>query len=647
MCGIVGYFGPREVDLRPAAQTLLHRGPDMQGISTGIGWKIAFNRLAIIDTSPGGMQPFTFDGVTVLMNGEIYNYRELRAAHQHEYQCHSGSDVEIVPFLFRKYGLEFLQQLNAMFAMVLIDQRTSRHFLVRDRFGKKPLLYKAAGSELYFASEAKALRALMPLRPDRTNIALNLDCWLLAQPLTLYEGVCSVRPGHYVEFGRAGLQERQWYAPRIELREQCYADIHDRFLALYHDSIRLRLRSDVPVGIALSGGLDSSSMAYVARELSPENFHAFTAEIAGKEAWEGSTDTQNPRRLCRDLRIKQVSTAVDVEFWNRNIIDIVHNYDEIFLNSGTLVFYAIAAAARANGVKVLLSGVGGDELFGGYAWQAGMRRLSIRRLQSGMRRISTRTAKGVHGLLSELARGRRLASRTARAFRLFAQFQVWHAQSLCSAFVPYLRDVDSAVAERIESCSEYYFRVATQAVTDDPYNELHYANIYTVIANQNHQFDMSSMRHSVENRSPLLDYHIVEYLMSVPDRLKNQDGAKSLMRAILTSFLPEYVTRARKSGPTAPQDVWFADPGLGRLTRDFVMAHRALIAELVSPQLAAHLDDDAFFSGVSGGMRLFALVSLILWAKINIEGVALDRAGSFTDLARATPRRQHARPLRA
>ena len=149
----------------------------------------------------------------------------------------------------------------------------------------------------------------------------------------------------------------------------------DNFISLYRRSIALRLRSDVPVGISLSGGLDSSSMAYLAREMSPDNFVAFTANIVGKERWEGSTDTENPQRLCNDLKIQQISTVVDFDFWNRNIVDIARNYDEIFLNSGTLIFYAISAAAQANGVKVLLSGVGGDELFGGYPWQARMRSL--------------------------------------------------------------------------------------------------------------------------------------------------------------------------------------------------------------------------------------------------------------------------------
>jgi asparagine synthase (glutamine-hydrolysing) len=635
VCGIVGYFGPNDVDLTGAAQTILHRGPDMQGSAHGPGWQVAFNRLSILDTSEHGMQPFVFDGASVVMNGEIYNYRELKEEHKAEFTCRTGSDVEIVPFLYRKYGMQFLQKLNGMFAMMIADPAAGRFYLVRDRFGKKPLFYRTTDRGVYFASELKALRLLIGLRPDRANLALNMMCWLIVQPLTPYEEVFNVNPGSYLEFDGSRVQERRWYAPRIARRERPFEEIRDDFLCLYRRSIELRLRSDVPVGISLSGGLDSSSMAYLAQSLSPQNFVAFTANIAGKDSWEGDTDTQNPRRLCADLRIAQVETDLHSDFWNRNIVDIAHNYDEVFLNSGTLVFYAISATARANGVKVLLSGVGGDELFGGYPWQRRMRWLPGRHLRSAMLERSGRTSKSVHAMLARVRPGR-FGARLARVYRLFAQFQAWHAESLCSAFVPYMQDVDRLVAERIEQCSEHYFRLALEAVEDDLYNQVHYANIFTVIGNQNHQLDMASMRHSVENRSPLLDFNLVEYLMSVPDRMKNAVGPKSLLRASLAGILPPYITEAKKSGPTMPLDLWVGGSALGARVRAFIRRHRDLIGAWLSPQLAGHLQTDAIYAGPDGAMRSFALVSFILWARIHLERSIPDRGMSFSELVAAS-----------
>lgn len=632
MCGIVGYFGDKDVELARAAGVILHRGPDMQSITDGKGWKIAFNRLSILDTSENGMQPFTYAGVTVVMNGEIYNYKELREEHKSEFTCRSGSDVEIVPFLYKKYGMRFLQKLNGMFALAIMDPAEDRYLLIRDRFGKKPLFYLQADGGLYFSSELKALKTLVPLRPDRTNLALNMACWLLVQPLTPYEGVFNVNPGHYLEFNGRTHVERQWYEPEIQCAQQTYEQVRDRFMPLYRQSIGLRLRSDVPIGIALSGGLDSSSMAYLARAISPENFIAFTASIAGKEGLEGSTDTENPRRLCGDLNIRQISTVVDFDFWNRSIVDIARNYDEVFLNSGTLVFYAIAAAAKANGVKVLLSGVGGDELLGGYPWQSQMRSLPVGYLAAAMRATSSASAKGLHGAWSMLGPGT-MRDRVSRAYRLASQFHVWHAQSLCSTLVPYMRDRDKSITERIESVSENYFRLSTQAVGGDIYNQIHYANIFTVIGNQNYQTDMASMRHSVENRSPMLDFNLVEYLMSVPDEMKNRDGPKSLMRALLAEFLPAYITSARKSGPTMPLDQWFGATHLGASAKSFLLANRDLIGEFVSADLAGRLQDDSLYAGQMGAMRVFALLSFVLWAKINIQDAIPDTSISFTELA--------------
>jgi asparagine synthase (glutamine-hydrolysing) len=633
MCGIVGYFGPSAIELSGAANSILHRGPDMQGTASGPGWTVGFNRLAILDTTKSGMQPFTFDGVSVVMNGEIYNYRELREQHKAEFVCRSGSDVEIVPFLYKKYGMEFLQKLNGMFAMVIAEAAAGRFFLVRDRYGKKPLFFSAAADGVYFASELKALRRLIELRPDRTNLALNMSCWLMVQPLTPYEGVFNVNPGHYVAFDGRALRERRWYAPRIEGIERQAAEVSDHYLALYRRSVELRLRSDVPVGVSLSGGLDSSSIAYLAQQLAPENFSAFTANIAGKDSWEGDTDTENPRRLCSDLGIRQISTDINCDFWNRNIVDIARNYDEILLNSGTLVFYAISAAARANGVKVLLSGVGGDELFGGYPWQRRMRSLPSRHLLTAMTKQSSNLSKRIHALLSRVS-PRRFGSRLARAYRLYSQFQVWHAQSLCSSFVPYMRDVERQVAERIEDYSERYFRLALEAVGDDPYNQIHYANIFTVIGNQNYQVDMASMFHSVENRSPLLDFNLVEYLLSVPDGLKNASGPKSFMRESLAAILPPYITQARKSGPTMPLDLWVGvASGLGTKVRAFIRAHADLIAQWLSPELAGHLHDEELYAGSEGAMRSFALVSFVLWAKLNVDQSIADERISFSELA--------------
>jgi asparagine synthetase B (glutamine-hydrolysing) len=199
-----------------------------------------------------------------------------------------------------------------------------------------------------------------------------------------------------------------------------------------------------------------------------------------------------------------------------------------------------------------------------------------------------------------------------------------------------MADMGRRITERIESVSEGYFRASLKAIKGDAYNQVHYANIFTVIGNQNYQVDMASMRHSVENRSPMLDFNLVEYLMSVPDHLKNTNGPKSLMRELLAEFLPAYITGARKSGPTMPLDQWYGATRLGASTKSFLLKNRELVGELVSADLAGHLQDDRLYAGQAGAMRRFALLSFVLWAKINLENSVPDAPVSFTELVRAS-----------
>jgi len=631
MCGIAGYFGPKDLDLVPAARAILHRGPDMQTVSTGRGWKVAFNRLSILDLSPNGMQPFTHDKVSVFVNGEIYNYLELEEEHKNEFTCRSGSDVEILPYLYRKYGMQFLHRLNGMFAMVIIDERLNRYYLVRDRYGKKPLFYRQLNGEMFFASEIKALKTIVPCRPDKVNIAVNLSCWYLVQPLSLYEGVLNVNPGSYIEWSGSQAVERRWYEPRISVRNQQYDDIEQTFLSLYRQSIRLRLRSDVPVGIYLSGGLDSMSMAHFSRELSPENIRVYTGYIRDKKQWENNeTDTTIVEAFVKELAYTQVRVDFSLEFWNRNIVRIVNSYEEIFTDLGNMVFYGLAAAARKDGVKVLLSGVGGDELFGGYPWQSKIRFLPKWLLKKSITRKSTAFDNWMYSCLLK-GRNPWIGNKMATLYRLARQGQVWHAQMLYAGFMPYLMHLSEKITERIEFHASPYMNESIGSVQDDLYNQINYSNIFTVIGNQNYQVDIASMRHSVENRSPLLDYRLFEYMMSVPDQVKIAHGHKGLMRKILSKYLPSYVTRASKSGPTLPVNVWLRDDNFRRAVKRFLLQNDQIIAEFLSHSIVDELKQDEFYA--SNPLLITGLVSLVIWGKFVLENSIADENISFTELA--------------
>jgi len=619
MCGIVGFFGEKIISLDSAGAAIKHRGPDMQGIKYSKNWGVAFQRLSINDLSEAGMQPFEYDGVFVYLNGEIYNFKELKEEHKDEFKCKSGSDVEIIPYLFRKYGINFLNKLNGMFAIVILDAKCNKYYLIRDRFGQKPLFYKEESKNFIFSSEIKALKQISVLEPDKTNLAINFFCNYLPQPLSLYKDVFGVNPGCYIEYCDGDFKEIRWYNPTIKPLEISFDEIRDNFIKLYKDSINLRLRSDVPVGVYLSGGLDSTSIAKFAKELSGENFKSFTADIKDKFSFENNnTDVEIPIKICKDLGLENFILPIDFDYYNKNMIKFIKNYDEIFVNSGVLVFYALSKISRENDVKVILSGVGGDEIFGGYPWQSLMRKIPKFILKNN--------------LLSDLFYNERLCNilglinpKLVTAYKLVAAPDIWHSESLAGRmFSTFMEDVSGKVHERIRKYSRIYFMKSQEIIGDDIYNQVNFANYFTVTGSQNYMADMGSMFNSIENRSPLLDFRLVELMMSIPDNTKIENGQKGLMRDILKGYMPDYVLEGKKSGPGMPINVWLNDEAIKGKLDLFLDKNLHFVKDYLSVSLYDNIKKNKDILYSSKSMPLFAVINFLIWCKLNIENISVS-----------------------
>jgi len=625
VCGFVGYVGAPVYDLVEAAESILHRGPDSQVIRQTDEWSVAFNRLAIIDTSTSGMQPFSFQGVTVFVNGEIYNYKELRSRYGEGHQFTSGSDAEVIPLLYKRFGVSFLSLVNGMFSMVIIDDDAEVVLLVRDRFGQKPLFFTNSGDHTFFASEIKALASLVSLKIDRVNVAANLYCWVLPQPLTLFENVQSVLPGSVVEIRQKKITQHRWYEPRLTEVDWDLGELQERIIELLTDSDRLCLQSDVPVGLFLSGGLDSLAMHQIALGKSPD-FNAFHATIEGKAEWEGNdTDTDVLNRYCSENPSTFHRTTVSASYWLDNASGLVNNYDSIFADSGLLVFYALAEEASKKGVKVILTGVGGDELFGGYPWQARLVNLPqgvlaniLGREITSNGRLPTQLTKGTRDSIPGKIRARILS----RIF-MFTFPRLWHASSLSGAFRCQLDDVIPEVFEVLTQTSNANFTFANAAVPNDSRNSINFANMGTVVTAQNGYADMACMNYSVENRSPMLDHRLVELMMSVSHGMKNGARPKELFRGSLSEVLPEYVLNAGKSGPTMPLSSWFQNKEVRDRSISVVLRGKDMVGDLVSSNLASSLVPKGGQLGPAESMRLFASTNLVLWLS-RIEGAGIE-----------------------
>ncbi len=625
MCGFVGYVGTPIHDLREAAESILHRGPDTQVIRQSDEWSVAFNRLAIMDTSASGMQPFSFQGVTVFINGEIYNYKELRRKYGEGHQFTSDSDAEVIPLLYKRFGVSFLSLVNGMFSMVIIDDHEGVVLLVRDRFGQKPLFFVNSGDHTFFASEVKALASLVNLKIDRVNVAANLSCWILPQPLTLFENVRSVLPGGVIEIREGRTTQFRWYEPRLTEATWDLGELQERIIELLTDSIRLCLQSDVPVGMFLSGGLDSMAIHQIALGQSPD-FNAFHATIERKEEWEGNdTDTEVFNRYRLENQFNFSSTTVSMNYWLNHASELVDSYGSIFTDSGVMIFYALAEEASKRGVKVVLTGVGGDELFGGYPWQARLLNLP----QGILAQLLLRDPISSGRLPARLIGGNRdsipgqIRAKISSNIYMFAYPRLWHATSLSSAFHGHLDDVMPEVFEVLTQTSKGNFAYANSAVQNDPRNTLNFANMGTVVSAQTGFSDMACMKYSIENRSPLLDHRLVELMMSVSHNMKNGARSKELLRRSLTGVLPNYVLDANKSGPTMPLHLWFKDKEVRGRAESVVLGGRDMVGDLISGSLARSLVPKDGPLGKLESMRLFASTNLVLWLS-RVEGAGLE-----------------------
>ncbi len=415
MCGIAGvvHTDPeRPVDrevFRRMTATLAHRGPDADGYLFGGGVALGHRRLSIIDVS-GGDQPIYNEDRSraVVLNGEIYNFRELRAeltARGHRFR--TASDTEAIVHAWEQYGDDCVSRLRGMFALALWDAPARRLLLARDRLGKKPLYYAHDGERLVFASELKALIAdpSMKRTVDPEAVDDYLAFGAVPAPRTIYQGIAQLPPAHYLLWEDGRIRITEYWDVRFDVRpERSERDYLEEFDALLAEAVRLRMISDVPLGAFLSGGVDSSAVVMaMARESTRP---VLTTSVAFRES--GFNEAPHARQVAEAFQTDHREIVVEPKA-AEILPTLVWHLDEPFADSSALPTYYLSRAARER-VTVALSGDGGDETFGGYAWRYGLNMLEYgvrRRLPAWLR----------HGLLGPLASAWPKADRLPRPLR--------------------------------------------------------------------------------------------------------------------------------------------------------------------------------------------------------------------------------------
>ena len=614
MCGIAGIFNfdkqPVRVEqLSAMTNNMIERGPDDDGFYTSGSVGLGFRRLSIIDLE-GGHQPLTNEDKTLFLvfNGEIYNHIELHdqlISRGHIFR--TKSDAEVLLHLYEEKGIDALEDLNGMFSFALYDKKRDELFMARDRLGIKPLFYTITCNRIVFASDVRALREEINTKLDTSSVIKYIALAYVPGAETMWTGIKKLLPAHYLLISANGDIKCQrywkacasgsWQGSLVEAKAQL-----DEYLT---DAVRLQMRSDVPVGIFLSGGVDSSALVSYASSLTEEPLRTYTINFSGKNS-EDAKYAEFVAKRYKTIHCEIQVSAADIE---REMDNLLGRMDEPISDSAIFPAYLVSKTAYQQGVKVLLNGAGGDEIFGGYSrhWPP----------RIGSPTWVAETLPGVLGTLISTIWSKFQPHRGVRAsnpvfswvagvsgVNLNACSQLFRKSAMFTQMIGAIKEEYSKINHTAGAKNYTYDRMELDLNTYLPSDVLALT-------------DKATMAASVECRVPLLDHRLVEFAYSLPVDINLTGGKpKGLFRDVLASKLPAELLNRKKEGFNAPITEWMQMRGflnledelLGRTVSivDNLIDKRALSALLANERESRHASE-----------TLFSLYLLNRWCRIH------------------------------
>lgn len=632
MCGITGWanLDPRtslreggEELLRSMCDRMVHRGPDSEGYLMDDGIALGMRRLAIIDLVTGEQPVFNEDhSVAVILNGEIYNYRELRdELEKRGHAFRTASDTEVLPHLYEEYGQEMVQHLNGMFALALWDDKRRRLFIARDRFGEKPLYWGIFDQTLLFASEPKVLLAHPSVKADLNLDALRqyLSFDYVPAPLSIYKGINKLPAAHWLmlENGQVTV-ERYWkLSYKTGQPAPSVPDAAFHLRELLADSVRLRLVSDVPLGVLLSGGIDSSMVAALAvLAAGSETVKTFSIGFA-----ESSFDeSQYARRVAKFLGTDHHEERFAASLAANLVADIGAWMDEPLADPSLVPTYLLSRFTRKH-VTVALGGDGGDEIFAGYPMYFGHRMarayLTLPRfVRQGLVEPAVNLLPVKTKNLSFDYRARRFV--TASHYDEVGRHHVWFG-----SFTP--ADQEALLTEQVREASDGDIyrdarRIFDECDSDDSTERAQCldTNLYLAEGILT-KVDRASMAVSLEVRAPYLDLRVAEYAASLPPRYKLHGyTSKYILKRAAKGLVPPFVWRRGKKGFGVPIAKWLKNE-LRPLAHDLLAPGRIRQSGLFNPQFVAQLLEEHDRGVANHRKLLWTLLSFELWRESFVE----------------------------
>jgi asparagine synthase (glutamine-hydrolysing) len=628
VCGILGAYDVGAVDDRVLAtmsEAIAHRGPDAVGAWSGPGdpprVRLGHRRLSIIDLSDAANQPFVKDGLALVFCGEIYNYRELKAELRAAgTSFRTDSDTEVLLEAWRRWGPGSLRRLRGMFAFALYDERQGTLTLARDHFGIKPLFWTATGGGLAFASELKGLRPLLGDRPpiDHTAVVASLMYYWIPEDHCVYEGVHKLPPGSWLQVGPDGRRRlERFFDPRAELAEPSGRQVDvEELRRVLEDSVAAHLVADVPISTFLSGGLDSSLLTVLAAGRNPDidcYTISFRPEDRRLEAM--PDDLAYARKLAarHGIRLHEVEIAPDVADL---LPRMVHTLDEPIGDAAAINAYLICRAARDAGVKVLLSGMGADELFGGYRKHyAGLLAARYRRLPGVLRhRVVTPVVDRLP--VAGRRRGYR-AARWAKRFVAFADLpeEAAFRRSYTHYDVAELHQLlDPELWPRVDQLVDEHAAVYHEGPAGDQVNRMCYTDTRLFLTGLNLAYtDRASMAASTEVRVPYVDKEVAAAAFAIAGSAKIVGRErKAILKQAAEKWLPKEIIYRPKGLFSAPLRAWIRRD-LSEMVEDLVAGGTLVTSGLVDKQMVRTMIDDDRRGAADRSKEIWQLLTLEVW----------------------------------
>lgn len=621
MCGICGIYNfngqlVQKEDLQKMNQQMIHRGPDDQGILVDGQVGIGMRRLSIIDLA-GGHQPVYNEDKTiaVVLNGEIYNYIELtKELKGRGHKFYTNSDTEVLAHLYEEYGINIVEQLNGMFAFALWDKKKNELYLARDRLGIKQLYYYQENYKIAFASDIRSLLTLswIDRKPNWAAISDYLALLYIPSPLTAFENIFCLPQATWMRISKNGVTFKKYWKledyaqTNLALKEN---EVIESFENLLTDSIKLRLRSDVPLGVFLSGGLDSSTLASFVAKISNHPVRTFTVGFDSEEFSELGA-AKEIAEYCQTIHTELKVTYEDVV---KDLPFVIWHLTQPIGDSAAIPSYHVSKLAHKD-VKVLLNGAGGDELMAGYlrhhlpSFGHQLLKFLPASLISSLKIIPANFKnKNLVGKLHNYCQTKNLFLTESSIFS-----------------TDIINELSEKLPNRLQEQSQLYNDILTKHSVQEYINQLCAVDCQIYLPDDIlFLLDKTTMAESIEGRVPLLDHRIVEFMQQIPVKFKINNGVrKSFLRRMMRGRLPDSVLNdKKKQGFAGPVETW-KNKGLFGICKNLILS-----PEAKSRGFWNHKFVESIFSNKNNltGQQVWMLLTLELWTRIFIDSNPLNK----------------------